>query len=38
MKIAMSPAEHLEWPPPYKDATEKNSPQAALTRDGNLGN
>jgi hypothetical protein len=38
MKITIAPAEHLEWPPPYKDATEKYSPQAALTRDGNLAN
>ena len=37
MKITIEPAEHLEWPPPYKDATEKYSSQAALTRDGNLG-
>jgi hypothetical protein len=38
MKITIAPAEHLEWPPPYKDATEKYSPQAVLTQDGNLGN
>ena len=37
MKITIEPAEHLEWPPPYKDATEKYSSQAALTREGNLG-
>ena len=33
MKMTIVPAEHLEWPPPYQEATEKYSPQAALTRD-----
>jgi hypothetical protein len=37
MKMKIEPAEHLEWPPPYKDATEKYSSQATLTREGNLG-
>jgi Protein of unknown function (DUF1329) len=36
MEITVEPAEHLEWPPPYKEATEKYSSQVALTRDENL--
>jgi hypothetical protein len=34
MKIV--PSSRLEWPPPYKAATEQYSPQVVLTPDGNL--
>jgi hypothetical protein len=36
MKIV--PARHLDWPPPYKAATERYSPQVSLTPDGELKN
>lgn len=36
MKIVAS--ERLEWPPPYKSATEKYSAQVKLSADGNLQN
>ncbi len=29
---------HLDWPPPYKAATEQYSPQVSLSSDGNLKN
>lgn len=32
MKIALS--EHIEWPPPYREATEKYSQQVRLSPDG----
>lgn len=32
------PTGHLEWPPPYKVATEQYSPQVSLTSDGELKN
>ena len=34
MKIV--PTERLEWPPPYKSATEKYAPQVQLAPDGEL--
>jgi len=36
MKIV--PISHLDWPPPYKEATEKYASQVALARDGTLEN
>jgi hypothetical protein len=36
MKIV--PTERLEWPPPYKSATEKYSPQVRLSEKGELQN
>ena len=34
MKIV--PTGHLDWPPPYKEATERYSPQVSLSSDGEL--
>jgi len=34
MKIV--PTGHLDWPPPYKEATERYSPQVSLGSDGEL--
>jgi hypothetical protein len=36
MTMKIIPTGHLEWPPPYKAATEKYSPQVSLTADGDL--
>jgi hypothetical protein len=36
MTMKIVPTGHLEWPPPYKAATEKYSPQVSLTSDGDL--
>src|SRR5215469_8592864 len=33
MTMQIVPAERVDWPPPYKDATEKYSPQVRLTPD-----
>ncbi len=33
MRINVVPAERVDWPPPYKDATEKYSAQVRLTND-----
>ena len=33
MTLRVSPTERIQWPPPYKDATEKYSAQVRLTRD-----
>jgi len=33
MTIAVVPTERIDWPPPYKDATEKYSSQVRLTPD-----
>jgi hypothetical protein len=33
MKINVTPAERVDWPPPYKDATEKYSSQVRLSQD-----
>jgi hypothetical protein len=38
MTMKIVPTGHLEWPPPYKDATERYSPQVSLTSDGELKN
>ncbi len=38
MKMNIVPVTHLDWPPPYKAATEKYSPQVGLTPDGTLKN
>ncbi|MFZ0889210.1 MAG: DUF1329 domain-containing protein [Candidatus Binataceae bacterium] len=38
MQMKVVPSQRLEWPPPYKTATEKYSPQVKLTADGNLQN
>ena len=32
MKMKIVPTGHLDWPPPYKAATEQYSPQVSLTR------
>jgi hypothetical protein len=32
MTIKVVPTERIDWPPPYKDATEKYSSQVRLTR------
>jgi len=34
MTMKIEPTERIEWPPPYKEATEKYSPQVRLTPDG----
>ncbi len=36
MEIDLVPTEKLEWPPPYKTATEKYSSQVSLTPDGEI--
>jgi hypothetical protein len=36
MTMKIVPTGRLEWPPPYKSATEKYSPQVGLTPDGAL--
>src|ERR1700732_5125929 len=33
MTIQVTPPERIDWPPPYKDATEKYSSQVRLTPD-----
>src|SRR5580704_459189 len=33
MTIQVTPTERIDWPPPYKDATEKYSAQVRLTSD-----
>jgi hypothetical protein len=38
MEMNIVPASKLDWPPPYKTATEKYSPQVALAPDGTLKN
>ena len=34
MTMKIVPTEHIEWPPPYRDATEKYSQQVRLSPDG----
>src|ERR1700693_5298010 len=36
MTIKIVPTGHLDWPPPYKEATERYSPQVSLSADGDL--
>ena len=36
MMMKIVPTSHLDWPPPYKTATEQYSPQVSLTADGDL--
>jgi hypothetical protein len=36
MVMKIVPTSHLDWPPPYKAATEKYSPQVVLTPSGDL--
>ena len=36
MTMKIVPTGHLDWPPPYKAATEKYSPQVSLSSDGDL--
>ena len=36
MTMKIVPTDRLEWPPPYKSATEKYSPQVSLAADGTL--
>jgi Protein of unknown function (DUF1329) len=38
MQLKIVPTEKLEWPPPFKTATEKYSPQVQLAPDGTLKN
>jgi Protein of unknown function (DUF1329) len=38
MRIKVVPTEQIEWPPPYKSATEKYSPQVRLNERGELEN
>ena len=38
MVMKIVPSSHLEWPPPYKAATEQYSPQVLLTPSGDLMN
>src|SRR6266481_2553434 len=38
MVMKIVPTGHLDWPPPYKAATEKYSPQVSLAADGELKN
>lgn len=33
MTIKVEPTERIDWPPPYRDATEKYSPQVRLSND-----
>ena len=34
MSLTIDPAERIDWPPPYRDATEKYSSQVRLSPDG----
>ncbi len=36
MQMRIVPSAHLDWPPPYRTATEKYSPQCSLGADGDL--
>jgi Protein of unknown function (DUF1329) len=36
MQLRIVPTDRLEWPPPFKSATEKYSPQVQLAPDGTL--
>ena len=36
MEMKIIPTTHLDWPPPYKDATERYSPQVSLGSDGEM--
>ena len=36
MQLRIVPTDKLEWPPPFKTATEKYSPQVQLNPDGTL--
>jgi hypothetical protein len=38
MTMKIVPTGHLDWPPPYKAATERYSPQVSLNPDGELKN
>jgi hypothetical protein len=38
MRMNIVPTERVEWPPPYREATEKYSPQVSLAADGTLKN
>ena len=38
MRMNIVPTRRLEWPPPYKQATEKYSPQVGLSGNGELQN
>jgi Protein of unknown function (DUF1329) len=38
MRMKIVPTQRLEWPPPYKAATEKYSPQVKLSPDGEIKN
>src|SRR5271167_3358850 len=38
MKMKIVPTGHLDWPPPYKAATEQYSPEVSLSPDGELKN
>ena len=38
MVMRIVPTGHLDWPPPYKAATERYSPQVSLTSDGDIKN
>ena len=38
MRMKIVPTSRLDWPPPYKQATEKYSPQVGLTASGELHN
>jgi hypothetical protein len=38
MMMKITPTTHLDWPPPYKAATERYSPQVSLGADGELKN
>lgn len=38
MTMKIVPTGHLDWPPPYKDATERYSSQVSLAADGDLRN
>src|SRR5271168_577510 len=38
MQMRIVPTDRLEWPPPFKTATEKYSPQVQLAPDGTLKN
>ncbi len=38
MRLNIVPTSKLDWPPPFKSATEKYSPQVVLNPDGTLKN
>lgn len=38
MQLNIVPASRIEWPPPFREATEKYSAQVTLARDGTLQN